>query len=73
VQGQTGYKISDQNEQAPAAAPGKVEEPKSKKVDTTTQSSSTSGSVSSLRNNNTALPVAKAVAMDPNPNTVRPW
>ncbi len=73
VQGQTGYKISGQNEQAPAAAPAKVEEPKSKKADTTTQSSSTSGSVSSVRNNNTALPVAKAVAMDPNPNTVRPW
>src|SRR5690242_9797235 len=72
VQGQSGYKISGQSEQTPAAAP-KVEEPKTKKVETTTQSSSTSGSVSSLRTNNTALPVAKAVKVDFNPDTVRPW
>ena len=72
VQGQTGYKISGQNEQTPAAAPApaKVEEPKKK---TETKSSSTSGSVSSVRTNNTALPVAKAVKVDINPDTVRPW
>ena len=34
---------------------------------------STSGSVSSVRNNNPALPVAKAVKVDFNPKTVRPW
>src|SRR5690242_19669562 len=73
VQGQSGYKISGQSEQTPAAAPAKVEEPKTKKVETTTQSSSTSGSVSSVRSNNTALPVAKAVKVDFNPDTVRPW
>src|SRR5262245_13307189 len=42
IQGQTGYKVSGQNEQTPAAAPAKVEEPKSKTTDKTT-SSSTSG------------------------------
>jgi len=73
VQGQTGYKVSGQNEQTPVAAPAKVEEPKTKKVDTTTTQSSTSGSVSSVRNTNTALPVAKAVKVDFNPDTVRPW
>src|SRR6185369_5510416 len=58
VQGQSGYKISGQTEETPVAAPSKVEEPKTKKADTTTTRSSTSGSVSSVRNN-TALPVAK--------------
>jgi len=72
VQGQSGYKISGQTEETPVAAPAKVEEPKTKKADTTTQSS-TSGSVSSVRNNNTALPVAKAVKIDFNPETVKPW
>jgi pilus assembly protein CpaC len=72
VQGQSGYKISGQTEETPVAAPAKVEEPKTKKADTTTQSS-TSGSVSSVRNTNTALPVAKAVKVDFNPDTVRPW
>jgi pilus assembly protein CpaC len=71
VQGQSGYKISGQTEQTPAAAPAKVDEPK-KKVETT-QSTSTSGSVGSVRNNNIALPVAKAVKVEFNPDTVRPW
>lgn len=72
VEGQTGYKISGQNEQTPAAAPVKVEAPKTKTVDTTIQSS-TSGSVSRVRKENSALPVAKAVKIDFNPDTVRPW
>jgi pilus assembly protein CpaC len=75
VEGKTGYKVSGQTEQTPVAAPAtpaKVETPKAKATESTTQSS-TSGSVSSLRNNNPALPVAKAVVMDPNPNAVRPW
>jgi pilus assembly protein CpaC len=71
VQGQSGYKISGQPDQTPATAPAKVEEPKTKKSDTT--QSSTRGSVSSVRTNNTALPVAKAVKVDYNPETVRPW
>jgi pilus assembly protein CpaC len=72
VEGKTGYKVSGQNEETPVAAPAKVETPKAKTVDTTTQSS-TSGSVSSVRNSNPALPVAKAVTMNSNPDSVRPW
>ena len=74
VQGQTGYKVSGQNEQTPAAAPAKVEEPKTKTVDTTTQTSTPgNGTVGSVRNINPALPVAKSVKVDFNPETVRPW
>jgi len=79
IQGQTGYKVSGQNEQtpapaaAPAAAPAKVEEPKTKTTtDTATQGNRT-GTVGSMRNTNPALPVAKAVIMDSNPNSVKPW
>jgi len=76
ISGQSGYKISEQNNQAPAATPAapakKVEEPKTKAVDTNTQTSST-GSVSSVRNNTSALPIAKAAQFDFNPESVRPW
>jgi pilus assembly protein CpaC len=76
VSGQTGYKVSGHNDSTPVAtpapaAPAKVEEPKAKSTDTT--QTSTSGAVSSTRNTNPALPVAKAVKMDMNPETVRPW
>ena len=74
ISGETGYKVSGQNNQTPAvtpAAPAKVEEPKTKAVETSTQTSTT-GAVSSVRNN-TALPVAKAVKFDFNPESVRPW
>jgi pilus assembly protein CpaC len=70
IQGQSGYKVSGQSEQTPAAAPAKVEEPKTK-TNSTTQSSG-SGTVGSVRNQ-TALPVAKAVMMDTNPASVKPW
>jgi pilus assembly protein CpaC len=78
ISGQTGYKVSGQNNQTPAAtpatpaAPAKVEAPKTKAADTATQTS-TSGSVSSVRNNNAELPVAKAVKFEFNPESVRPW
>jgi pilus assembly protein CpaC len=75
VQGQSGYKVSGQNDKTPVAvpaAPAKVEEPKPKTVDAATQSSK-SGSVGSVRNSSPALPVAKAVTMDSNPGSVRPW
>ncbi len=79
VQGQTGYKVSGQNEETPVAAPApvpaapaKVAEPKAKSTDSTTQSSTT-GTVGSVRNINPALPVAKAVRMDLNPETIKPW
>ncbi|HZN00003.1 MAG TPA: type II and III secretion system protein family protein [Pyrinomonadaceae bacterium] len=74
VTGQSGYKVSGQKEQTPAAAPSKVEEPKTKAVDSATQTTTSgSGAVGSVRNNHPALPVAKAVTMDTNPISVRPW
>ena len=74
IQGQSGYKVSGQSEQTPAAtpAPAKVEEPKVKTTSDTTKSS-TSGAVGSVRKNKIALPVAKAVVMDSNPGSVKPW
>ena len=74
IQGQSGYKVSGQGEgtqETPAAAPAKVEEPKTKKSDKT--QSSTSGAVGSVRKNQSALPVAKAVVMDSNPESIKPW
>jgi pilus assembly protein CpaC len=76
ISGQTGYKVSGQNTtETPAAvpaAPAKSEPAKPKAADTATQTSTT-GSVSSVRSNNTVLPVAKAVKVDFNPESVRPW
>jgi pilus assembly protein CpaC len=72
VSGETGYKISGQKESTPVAAPAKVEEPKARTVDTATQSAGT-GAVGAARNNQPALPVAKAVMMDSNPGALRPW
>ena len=75
ISGQTGYKVSGQNGETPAttpAAPAKVEQPKSKAAETNKQTSTT-GSVSSVRNVNPELPVAKARRVDFNPESVRPW
>jgi pilus assembly protein CpaC len=74
VSGQSGYKVSGQKEQtpAPAATPSKVEQPKPKTVDGTTQTTTSGGAVGSVRNHS-ALPVAKTVTMDANPIAVRPW
>ena len=76
ISGQSGYKVSGQNDttSTPAvpAAPAKVEEPKTKAVEGSTQTS-TSGRVSSVRNSNPELPVARAVKFDFNPESVRPW
>jgi pilus assembly protein CpaC len=75
ISGQTGYKVSGQNTtETPAtvpAAPAKSETAKPKATDAATQTSTT-GSVSSVRSNPT-LPVAKAVKVDFNPESVRPW
>ena len=71
VSGQSGYKVSGQTEQTPAAAPAKVEAPKTKTVDSAPTTKT--GAVGSVRTNHPALPVAKAVMMDTNPDTVRPW
>jgi pilus assembly protein CpaC len=73
IQGQTGYKVSGQNEQTPVAAPAKVEEPKIKTTTTTDSATQGNGTVGAVRNSNPALPVAKAVMMDTNPSSVRPW
>jgi pilus assembly protein CpaC len=75
ISGDSGYKVSGQNNETPAAtpaAPAKVDEPKTKKAVETNTQTSTSGSVSSVRSN-TALPVAKAVNFNFNPESVRPW
>src|SRR5688572_28167234 len=75
ITGQSGYKVSGQNGETPAttpAAPAKVEQPKTKAGETTTQTS-TSGSVSSIRNTNPELPVANVRRVDFNPDSVRPW
>lgn len=76
IQGQSGYKVSGQTEQTPTPTPpAKVEEPKTKtktNTDSKTQSSTT-GAVGNMRNNQNALPIAKAVMMDPNPVSVKPW
>ena len=75
ITGESGYKVSGQSNQTPAAAPAapaKVEEKKTKTVDAATQTT-TSGSVGSVRRGNPELPVAQAVRFDFNPETVRPW
>jgi pilus assembly protein CpaC len=71
VSGDTGYKISGQQEQTPA--PSKFDERKSKTADSTTQTTTSGGAVGTVRNTNPALPVAKAVVLDSNPISVRPW
>jgi len=71
VTGDTGYKVSGQKEQQ-TPAPSKFNERKTKD-DSATQTTSGSGAVGSVRNTNPALPVAKAVTMDSNPSSVKPW
>jgi len=71
VTGDTGYKVSGQKEQQ-TPAPSKFNERKTKD-DSATQTTSGSGAVGSVRNTNPALPVAKAVTMDSNPASVKPW
>ena len=71
IQGQTGYKVSGQNDETPKpAVPAKVEEPKTKTVEAGATSST--GEISSVRSSNPALPVAKAVKLDLNPEPIRP-
>lgn len=78
ISGQSGYKVSGQNGETPAstpvstpAAPAKAEQPKTKAAEATQTSSS--GSVGSVRTTNPDLPVAKALRVDFNPESVRPW
>jgi hypothetical protein len=71
VSGDTGYKISGQKEQTPA--PSKFDERKSKTTDSATQTTTSGGAVGSVRNTNPALPVAKAVVLDSDPSSLKPW
>jgi hypothetical protein len=76
ISGQTGFKVSGQNGETPAAtpaAPAKTEQPKTKATDTTQTGTSSTGPVGSVRNTNPALPVARVVKFDFNPESVRPW
>jgi pilus assembly protein CpaC len=72
IQGQTGYKISGQNEEAPKTTePAKVAEPKTKTADTGS-TGSTTGAVSVTRNVNPELPVARAIKRDYVEDPIRP-
>lgn len=75
VTGETGYKISGQNETAPKTAePAKVEEPKTKTATEAGSQKSTTGSVSSSRNVHPVFPVAslRAVKVDLVPDPIKP-
>lgn len=70
ISGQSGYKVSGQNETAPKTTePVKVEESKTK---ATESGSSTNGAVSSARNSSPAFPVARPVMTDPAPEPIKP-
>ncbi len=73
VTGQTGYKISGQNETAPKTAePVKVEEPKTKTTTESGSPTSGTGSVSSTRSVHPVFPVARAVKVDLVPDPIKP-
>ncbi len=73
IQGQTGYKISGQNEQAPKQAeqPATVAEPKTNTADTSS-ATGTTGIASGSRNINPTLPVAKAIKAEYVADPIRP-
>ncbi len=72
ISGQSGYKVSGQNETAPKTTePVKVEESKTK-TKATESGSSTTGAVSSARNSSPAFPVARPVMTDPAPEPIKP-
>ena len=72
ISGQSGYKVSGQNETAPKTAePVKVEEPKTKTTESGSQTSAM-GAVSSARNTSPAFPVARPVMTDPAPEPIKP-
>lgn len=72
ISGQTGFKVSGQNETAPKPAePVKTEEPKTKST-TESGSQNGTGAVSSTRNVHPTFPVAKAVKVDLVPDPIQP-
>jgi pilus assembly protein CpaC len=69
IQGQTGYKVSGQNDSAPKTAePVKTEEPKAKTV----EAGSSTGAPVSARRINPELPVARAARLDFNSDSIKP-
>ncbi len=73
IEGQTGFKVSGQNEPTPKPVePAKVAEPKAKTSTETGSETSGTGDVSTNRNVNPPLPVAKAVKPDFTPAPIRP-
>ncbi len=73
VEGKTGYKVSGQNEADSSSRAGEGRRAEDEEGRNDYVKPARAAQSSSVRNNNTALPVAKAVTMDSNPNTVRPW
>ncbi len=72
ISGQSGYKVSGQNETAPKTTePVKVEESKTKATESGSQISAT-GALSSARNSSPAFPVARPVITDPAPEPIKP-
>jgi pilus assembly protein CpaC len=72
ISGQSGYKVSGQNETAPRTTePVKVEESKTKATESGSQTSTT-GAVSSARNSSPAFPVARPIVPIPAPEPIKP-
>jgi pilus assembly protein CpaC len=76
ISGQSGYKVSGQNETAPqtiekSSEPVKVEEPKTKATESGSKTSGM-GAVSSARNFSPAFPVARPILNDPAPEPIKP-
>jgi pilus assembly protein CpaC len=71
ISGQSGYKVSGQNENgSKTTEPVKVEEPKTKTTESSSQSGT--GAVSNASNSHPSFPVAKMVKMDPAPEPIKP-
>jgi pilus assembly protein CpaC len=73
ISGQSGYKVSGQNETAPRTTeqPVKVDESKTKATESGSQTSAMGG-LSSARNSSPVFPVARPVLTDPAPEPIKP-
>jgi pilus assembly protein CpaC len=72
IQGQSGFKVSGQNEQTPQQAePAKVAEPKKTTTESTTETNG-NGQASANRAVNVALPIAKVMKPESQPEPIRP-
>ena len=71
IQGQTGYKVSGQNSDAPKTSePAKTAEPAPKA--TTQSSTERTGEISSVRNVNPELPMARMIKVEPYLEPIKP-